>query len=166
MSGIDWRALSQVGISVLLFVLQLKFQLENWPIGLKFGLLLRKCMDTSSKHLVKHISSIFCIRCLAESFGQNQILCIVGSGGLCSRNHGILLSWILALCSQNPHNALARIFPSFVLTESQSLEHCAFFVFASGHKYNKIHECPHTKVFIHARDQHGKEKTSLILFIS
>ena len=31
-------------------------------------------------------------------------------GGLCPRNHGIMLSWILALCSQNPHNyyALAR----------------------------------------------------------
>ena len=27
----------------------------------------------------------------------------LGTGGLCSRNHGIMLSWILALCSPNPH---------------------------------------------------------------
>ena len=33
-----------------------------------------------------------------------------------------------------------------VLMEPQSSENCAFFVLASGHKYNKIHEYPHTKV--------------------
>ena len=42
---------------------------------------------------------------------------------------------------------------------------CAFFVLASGHKYNKIRtgKYPHTKVSMHARDQHGKEKTLLLL---
>ena len=42
---------------------------------------------------------------------------------------------------------------------------CAFFVLASGHNYNKIHEYPHTKVSMHTRDQPGKEKTVLLLFI-
>ena len=37
---------------------------------------------------------------------------------------------------------------------------------ASGHKYNKIHEYLHTKVSMHVRDQHGKEKTILLLFIT
>ena len=56
-----------------------------------------------------------------------------------------------------------------VLMEPQSSENCAFFVLASGHKYmyNKmLHEYSHTKVSMHARDQHGKEKTLLLLFIS
>ena len=53
-----------------------------------------------------------------------------------------------------------------VLMEPQSLENCAFFVhvIASGHKYNKIHEYPHTKVSMHARDQQRKEKTLHLLF--
>ena len=48
--------------------------------------------------------------------------------------------------------------------EPQSAENCAFFLRASGHKYNKIHvhEYPHTKVSVHARDQHGKEKILLL----
>ena len=47
-----------------------------------------------------------------------------------------------------------------VLMEPQSSENCGFFVLASGHEYNKmLHEYPHTKVSMHARDQHGKEKT-------
>ena len=55
----------------------------------------------------------------------------LGSGGLCSRNRGIMLSWTLALCSQNPHIMLwhAGIRIHFVvLMEPQSLENCAFFV--------------------------------------
>ena len=68
----------------------------------------------------------------------------VGSGGLCSRHdHGIVLSWILALCSQNPHIMLwhAGIHIHFVvLMDPQCSGNCAFFVFASGHKCNKIHE--------------------------
>ena len=53
-----------------------------------------------------------------------------------------------------------------VLMEPQSSENDAFSVLASGHKYDKTHEYPHTKVSMHARDQHGKEKTLLLLFIS
>ena len=53
-----------------------------------------------------------------------------------------------------------------VLMEPQSSENCAFSVLASGHKYNVIHQYPHTKVSMHARDQHGKEKTLLLLFFS
>ena len=55
-----------------------------------------------------------------------------------------------------------------VLMELQSSENChrAFFVLANGHKYNKMfHEYRHTKVSLHARDQHGKEKTLLLLSI-
>ena len=54
-----------------------------------------------------------------------------------------MLSWIIALCSQKPHIMLwhAGIHIHFVvLVEPQSSENCAFFVLASGHKYNKIHE--------------------------
>ena len=71
-----------------------------------------------------------------------------------------MLSWILALCSQNSHIMLCHVgihtgihFVVHVLVEPQSSGTCAFFVLASGHKYNKIHEYPHTKVSIHARDQ-------------
>ena len=86
----------------------------------------------------------------------------VGSSGLCSRNNGIMLSWILALCSQNPHYYALACWDtySFCCTYGASkLENCAFFVFASGHKYNTmLHEYTHTKVSMHARDQHEKEK--------
>ena len=62
-----------------------------------------------------------------------------------------------------------------VLIEPQSSEICAFFrtcklqVAISTRKYNvhvHVHEYPHTKVFMHVRDQHGKEKTLLLLFIT
>ena len=80
------------------------------------------------------------------------------------------LSWILLLCSQNPHNyALARgdTYSLCCTYGASKFGNCAFFVLASGHKYNKMfHEYPHTKVSMHARDQHGKEKTLLLLFIS
>ena len=53
-----------------------------------------------------------------------------------------------------------------VLMEPQRSENCAFIVLAIGHKYNKmLQEYRHTKVFLHARDQHGKEKTLLLLSI-
>ena len=87
----------------------------------------------------------------------------LGSGGLCSRNYGIMLSWILALWSQNPHITLwhAGIRIHFVvLMEPQSLENCPFFVhvLASGHNSHKIHEYPHTKVSMHARVKQRKRK--------
>ena len=55
-----------------------------------------------------------------------------------------------------------------VLMEPQSLEIVLFSYLqvASGHKYNKIQEYPHIKVSVHIRDQHGKEKTLLLLFIT
>ena len=65
---------------------------------------------------------------------SNEVMCCLGSGGLCSRNHGIVLSWILALCSQNPHIILwhAGIYIHFVvLMEPHSSGNCAFFVLAS-----------------------------------
>ena len=71
--------------------------------------------------------------------GQTTLLLLdgrrLGSSGLCSRNHGIMLSWMLALCLQNPHIMLphAGILIHFVVRmEPQSSENCAFFVLASG----------------------------------
>ena len=54
-----------------------------------------------------------------------------------------------------------------VLMEPQSSENCAFFVFASGQKYNNnnnimLHEYPYTKVSQHASDYHGEGKTLLL----
>ena len=44
--------------------------------------------------------------------------------------------------------------------EPQSLENCAFFVLASGHKYNNmLHEYLFT---MHASDYHGEGKTLLL----
>ena len=49
-----------------------------------------------------------------------------------------------------------------VLITPQSSENCAFFVLASGHKYNKmLHEYSHTKVSMHARDQHHGKRENI-----
>ena len=74
----------------------------------------------------------------------------VGTGGLCSRNHGIMLALIDSriMLVNSSYYALAPGDIFVVLMEPQSSENCAFSYLqvASGPKYNKIHEYPHINV--------------------